>query len=229
MAEHPHSNTRTDPTGHATAGGPAHATGSPYAPPTAALELRPGVVPQAASEIAFAGFWRRLAGALVDGFVLVAIVLGVTVAKGGFGPLTEGLVSPFQILVVAIPTWLAYLAVAQARPFGATLGKRAVSTKLVRGNGEMVSLGRALLRTIVAHGASIATLGVGYLILAFAIPFNARRQSLHDRVFDTVVVDRHAFTTEPLRQQHGVNAATLAVLAIAAGLVLWLGAWIAIG
>lgn len=229
MAERQYSDSRTDPAGHPSAGGPAPAPGSPYAPPTAALELPSGVVPQAASEIAFAGFWRRLAGALVDGGVLAAIVLGVTVAKGGFRPLTEGLVSPFQILVVALPTWLAYLAVAQARPFGATLGKWAVSTKLVRGNGEMVSLGRSLLRAIVAHSAGIATLGVGYLILAFAIPFNARRQSLHDLLFDTVVVDRHAFTNAPQRQQHGVNAATLAVLAIAAGLVLWLGAWIAIG
>lgn len=190
---------------------------SPYAPPTASVEdLR---APMMDAEVAYMGFLRRLAALLVDGLVMVPIIMAAAfmfspseIANAGGSSLA------WQFVVTA--AWVAYLGLMQARPAGATLGKMVVSIKLVRSNGETVSLGRSLLRALFLQVFSFVTLGLGYFILAIIIPFTARKQSLHDLLFDTVVVDKYAFTSEPERQNPGVNTATIVVLVIWIGLIL---------
>ena len=192
---------------------------SPYAPPTATVDDVRG--PVMGAEVAYMGFLRRLAAVLMDGLVMIPIVM---VAAFMFRPddITRGGINSvglaWQFLVTA--AWVVYLGLMQARPAGATLGKMVVSIKLVRSNGDTVSVGRSLLRALFLQVFNLVTFGLGYLILAIIIPFTARKQSLHDLLFDTVVVDKYAFTSEPERQNFGVNTATIVVLVAWIGLIL---------
>ena len=190
---------------------------SPYAPPTASVDdVRAPVMD---AEVAYMGFLRRLAALLMDSLVMIPILL---VAAMFFSPTDLATTGAASLTWQGVVTtaWVAYLGLMQARPAGATLGKMVVSIKLVRSNGETVSLVRALLRALFLQVFSLITFGLGYLILAIIIPFTARKQSLHDMLFDTVVVDKYAFTSEPERQNPGVNTATIVVLVIWIGLLL---------
>ena len=192
---------------------------SPYAPPSATVDdVRAPVMDH---EVAYMGFLRRLAALLMDGLVMIPILMVAAVlfsptdiARGGY----TGAGLAWQLVVTA--AWVAYLGLMQARPAGATLGKMVVSIKLVRSNGDTVSLGRSLLRALFLQVFSFVPFGLGYFILAIIIPFTARKQSLHDLLFDTVVVDKYAFTSEPERQNPGVNTATIVVLVVWIGLIL---------
>lgn len=192
---------------------------SPYAPPSATVDdVR---APIMGAEVAYMGFLRRLAALLVDSLVMIPIILTVSflfgfndLRSGAYGG--EALASQFLITAA----WVAYLGLMQSRPGGATLGKMVVSIKLARSNGDTVSVGRSILRALFLQVFSLVTFGLGYIILAIIIPFTPRKQSLHDMLFDTVVVDKYAFTDEPERQNFGVNTATIVVLVVWIGLLL---------
>lgn len=192
---------------------------SPYAPPSATVDdVR---APIMGAEVAYMGFLRRLAALLLDSLVMIPIVMVVSFTVGLQSldvSNTTAVGWTAQFLITAV--WVAYLGLMQARPAGATLGKMVVSVKVVRSNGDTLSVGRSLLRAAFLQVFNLITFGLGYLILAIIIPFTARKQSLHDMLFDTVVVDKYAFTDEPERQNFGVNTATIVVLVVWFGLIL---------
>jgi uncharacterized RDD family membrane protein YckC len=66
---------------------------------------------------------------------------------------------------------------------GQTLGKMVMNIKVLRGNGSRISAGYALLRYL---GYFICCLmaGVGFLWIVF----DPRKQGIHDKIADTVVV-----------------------------------------
>ena len=198
---------------------------SPYAPPTATIEDMRGT--HMGVDVAYMGFLRRLAALLVDGLVTLPIGMIILFTLGAQN-LTAGTATNVgygigfggQLLISA--AWVAYLGLMQARPAGASLGKMAVSIKVVRSNGDTLSVGRSLLRAAFLQLFNFVTFGLGWIILAIVLPFTARKQSLHDMLFDTVVVDKYAFTDEPERQNPGVNTATIVILAIWLGLIVLL-------
>ena len=216
------------------AAGPA-ASASPYAPPTAPVARVDTVVH--GGEVVYAGFWKRVAAYLIDGLIVGVIgmviggiaiaVLGGIIAVGsdsatGIGIVLVQLLSNLlQVVLGAL-----YYAWFHASASMATPGKMAVGIKVVRTNGERISLLRGIGRyfsTIL----SALILMIGFLMAAFT----QRKQALHDIVCDTLVVDKWAFTERPELQRRELGTVTVVVLAIFGalfGLVL-VGVMIAIG
>ena len=57
---------------------------------------------------------------------------------------------------------------------------------------------------------------IGYLMAAFT----ERKQSLHDMICDTLVVDKWAFTDHPEWQQRGLGTVTIVILSLFGVMVL---------
>ena len=131
--------------------------------------------------VPYAGFWKR-AGAYVIDYIIVAFV-GQVFAMGFGGPAHPGTNSLF-VLIYIIATCL-YYALFESSEMQATPGKRAVGLKVTDLQGEQIGFGRALGR-LFGHIVSFLTFGVGF---AMAV-FTERRQTLHDMMAGTLVVNR---------------------------------------
>ena len=123
------------------------------------------------SAVVYAGFWIRLLANIIDAAILLIpnIVLAAAVE-----PPANTLLSIAIGLVYTVGFWTAQ---------GATPGKMAVGVKITTVDGEPIDFGRALLRYI-GHLASVITLGIGYLMIAFT----SQKRGLHDYIAGTVVV-----------------------------------------
>ena len=138
------------------------------------------------SRIAYAGFWMRLAAAVLDaailGIVGLAIALAVLAwAARGAGVDTRALTAAIALVV----GWL-YFSLMESSPGGATFGKRAFRLQVLTAERmQRVSFLRATGRW-AGRGVSSIVLAIGYLMQ----PFTARKQALHDLLAGTVVVAR---------------------------------------
>jgi len=176
-------------------------------------------------EVVYAGFWKRFAAYLIDYFVLlipswiVGAILGVGIGAGlgaaGGGDTAAGVIAQVVSGLAGLVIALAYYGWFHASAGGATLGKMAIGIKVVRGNGERLTLGRSIGRYFATILSSL-TLLIGYLMAAFT----DRKQALHDLICDTVVVDRWAFTDQPQLQRRELGAVTTVVLVIGGLLIL---------
>ena len=138
----------------------------------------------------YAGFWRRLVAYLIDYLIigagafavgfLIGIVAGVAGAdvKGGW------LVA---IYVITIAGYYLYYAFMESSANQATVGKIALGLRVTDGAGGRISFWRALGRTF-AKILSALILYIGFIMAAFT----ARKQALHDKIADTLVVRRSA-------------------------------------
>jgi uncharacterized RDD family membrane protein YckC len=160
---------------------------------------RPGTAPRRATglqvvdelaelsrdEVAYAGFWMRLAAAVLDavivGIIGLAIGLGVLAwsARGGED------VRLLAAAVALVVTWL-YFSLMESSPAGATFGKRAFRLQVLTADRmQRVGFLRATGRW-AGRWVSSLVLAIGYLMQ----PFTARKQALHDLLAGTVVVAR---------------------------------------
>ncbi|WP_367380470.1 RDD family protein [Stenotrophomonas cyclobalanopsidis] len=204
-------------------------------PGTGALSSSPYSAPGAAGgdyaqavqggEVVYAGFWKRFAAYLIDYFILlipswiIGMILGVGIGVGmgaaGGGDTATGLVAQLVSGLAGLFISLAYYGWFHASAGGATPGKMAIGIKVVRGNGERLTLGRSIGRYFATILSSII-LCIGYLMAAFT----DRKQALHDMVCDTVVVDRWAYTDQPHLQRRELGTVTVVMLVIGGLLVL---------
>ncbi|MFC7521073.1 RDD family protein [Xanthomonas populi] len=202
---------------------------SPATPSAAAVAIHD-------APIVYAGLWRRVAASVLDGFVttfamcLIVIPLmfavGFSANLGSAGAaLDEGAGAQLAITLVSYGIGLVipalYFAWMQSSRHQASLGKLACGIKLVRAdtNGGRVGFWRNLLRYVAYALITIFTLGIGLFVSAFMAGLSARKQGLHDKVCETLVVDRWAFTDTPERQHCGLDTVTIVVLAIYAVIV----------
>jgi len=133
-------------------------------------------------EVAYAGFWMRLAAVALDALILWVVVLAI-----GLAVLAARISSGAQELVLAIGvaiSWL-YFSFMESSPSGGTFGKRAFRLQVLTERMERISFLRASARW-VGRWLSSAVLVIGYLMQ----PFTARKQALHDLIAGTVVVAR---------------------------------------
>lgn len=212
---------------------PAEGQGSLYAPPRAVVEdMGDGF--RAGDAVVYAGFWRRLAALCIDsilvGIVFYALFFGGLMTLGGGlaafenpDALGAGAIGGFLVAIyVAYPVISAlYFVGMESSGTQATLGKMAVGIKVTDADGRRISRGRGLGRW-ASHLLCYMTLYIGYIMAAFT----ERKRGLHDMVASTLVVDRWAFTQEPGRQQKGLGAVTVIVLALVA--LLYIGIVLAI-
>jgi uncharacterized RDD family membrane protein YckC len=134
----------------------------------------------------YGGFWLRFVAYIIDSVILnvavfiISFVIGLGVGGGGRGAAqTAQLVASLLGIVLA---WL-YFALQESSEAGATLGKRALGLRVLRGDGARLSFGRATGR-FFAKILSAVILMIGYIMAGFT----DRKRALHDMVADTVVI-----------------------------------------
>ncbi len=160
------------------------------------------------SQVKYAGFWLRFAAYIIDQFVIgiagfilfVPIILGII----AFGVNLDG-ISNFKdlfthdgllmiggiigmiilaILISIVMKWL-YYALMESSKFGGTLGKMAVSIKVVDMEGNRITFGRATGRYF-SRIITNMTLLIGYIIAGFT----EKKQALHDLIARCLVIQK---------------------------------------
>lgn len=191
----------------------------PSLPPAEAVVLTQMAGPGLVADVArYAGFWRRVAAAALDGFVqtgfsFVVVMLVAAVVSYFNGTPDEGAAFGLLYLLAWIVVWL-YYALMHSSSWQATLGKRAIGIKVTSLTGERIGFGRATGR-FFASLLSTLILGIGYLLAAFT----SRRQALHDMIAGTLVVSRNA-TPEDVARGLGQPKVSGAIIAVAVVVML---------
>jgi uncharacterized RDD family membrane protein YckC len=128
----------------------------------------------------YAGFWIRCGARLIDGILIAIVQYSLIFAVAGLG--SESAVSLGVSGLIYFLVHPSYEAVMTVK-YRATLGKLALGIRILRTDGSTLSWGRAIGRYF-AQLLSQIILFIGYLMAVF----DDRKQTLHDRLCDTVVV-----------------------------------------
>ena len=120
------------------------------------------------------GFWRRFLATIID-FVLVGIVTSIIGSLLGGGATASGLTFILG-LAYYLYFWSSY-------GHGQTLGKRALSIRVVKTDGTELTLVDALIRYVGLIVSCIA-LFIGVIWVAF----DPNKQGWHDKIAKTYVV-----------------------------------------
>jgi len=137
--------------------------------------VAPGAGPAAPeATVEYMGFWIRLAAAVIDYLVILAVssLLSFLHALGGV----------FAILVYFLYYWLF------TGLKGQTPGKMAVGIKVVNAAGSVPGLGRAALREIPGKILSAIAIYLGFLWVIW----DKQKQGWHDKIASTHVVRARA-------------------------------------
>jgi uncharacterized RDD family membrane protein YckC len=149
-----------------------------------------GLSPEA--PFVYAGFWLRMAAALVDGLVLfipfcvITMVVIVVFKLLGASKGDDGifLIATAWPLATILMTSF-YFALMERSPWQATLGKLAVGLRVSDIEGHRLTLGRAMGRTLAKY-ISLMTIGIGYVMCGFT----EKKQTLHDMIAKCLVLRR---------------------------------------
>ena len=125
----------------------------------------------------YAGFWQRVAAALLVGLIIGAVTAPFTIGLSS-GNTYAGRFSTIPTVV----SWL-YSALMESSAKQATLGKMALGIRVTDLDGNRIGFGRATGR-FFAEILSVLTLGIGFVMAAFT----ERRQALHDIIAGTLVM-----------------------------------------
>lgn len=156
----------------------------PQAPPVGAAVSPPARVSPRTPSGAPAGFWIRVAAAIIDAIVVnLAIAVLVGVVGGLIYLVSKSLIGFYLVMAPASLVGLAYHVYFPATR-GATPGKNILGLRIRRQDGvEPLGYGTAVLR-IVGYMVSGIILYIGFLMVAFT----ERKQGLHDMIAKTEVV-----------------------------------------
>jgi uncharacterized RDD family membrane protein YckC len=182
-------------------------TPNAYAPPKANVaDVSPG------AELTLASRLSRLGAALLDGIIVGAFVYTPLVVTGAAGraaaeavragnPLAfwgvfasgAGLASCALFLVWAVITFRLVAA------NGQTIAKKLIGIKVVRSDGSRATVARIFWLRNVVNGliSAIPIIGYFYALADALFIFSERRQCLHDRIADTIVVDAGSSPADP--------------------------------
>jgi uncharacterized RDD family membrane protein YckC len=174
-------------------------TPNAYAPPKANVaDVSLG------EELTLASRLARLGAALLDGIIVAALVYTPLVVTGALGvamanALKSGNPYAFwsvfftgaggvSILLFLIWAVITFRLVAAN---GQTIAKKLIGIKVVRSDGSKASVSRIFWLRNVVNGliSAIPIVGSLYALIDILFIFTERRQCLHDKIADTIVVD----------------------------------------
>lgn len=171
----------------------------------------------------FAGLWRRLGAAIVDGFLiyLLAGVLFFLIRR--FYDDDSDLL-PFVIFAGSMGMIsLIYFPVLEASSLQATLGKRLLGIKGITKDGQRIGFGRALVRNLSKALSLLILFPLGFLMSGFTL----RKQCLHDLIAGCLMVQRSvtaADLADAMPGKRGISwwAGLIASVAISVLLLSWI-------
>lgn len=142
--------------------------------------------------VVYAGFWERFGAAIIDGIILwvIGLVVGLVLnqPRQTYSTGTSFYVYYFTTsnYISIVLNWL-YYALQESGPGQATVGKRALGIKVTAMDGGRISFGQATGRYF---GKILSTiiLFIGYIMMVW----DAKRQTLHDKLAGTLVVKAKA-------------------------------------
>jgi len=140
------------------------------------------------ASVAYAGFWRRFLALLIDGIILgvvggiLASVLGLGSGSTGGGSVRFNFDTGGTLLNIVLD--LIYFTLMIGLVNGKTLGGMILGIRVVPADGGgSVSIGKALIRTVVAYVSGFV-LVLGYLWMLW----DRNKQTWHDKAAGTYVV-----------------------------------------
>ena len=136
-------------------------------------------------EIEYVGFWPRVGAYIIDFIILLIIAFLFGVLIGFWFGDAALYMDGFSDLFGLVLTWV-YFSWWESSEKQATLGKMAISAKVIDHDGNRISFGRATGR----HFGKILSgiiFGIGYLVVAF----HPEKKGLHDHIADTYVIKSH--------------------------------------
>ncbi len=174
-------------------------TPNAYAPPQANVaDVSPG------GEVVLAGRLARLGAAIIDGLIVGAILYTPVAVTGALGTAAADLVrtqnsfafySVFlsgagAVSLVLFLGW-AIITFRLVAANGQTIAKKLLGIKVVRSDGTRATVGRIFwLRNVVNTLISmIPLIGGLYALVDALFIFTERKQCLHDKIADTIVVN----------------------------------------
>jgi len=138
--------------------------------------------------ITYAGFWRRFLALLIDGIILGVVggilssVLGLGSSSAGGGSASFNFGTGGTLLNIVLD--LIYFTLMIALVNGKTIGGMALGIRVVPADGgDKVSIGKALIRAVVAYVSGLVLL-LGYLWMLW----DSNKQTWHDKAAGTYVV-----------------------------------------
>lgn len=157
--------------------------------------MREGIAQPVASTVpgpfGYGGFWRRFLAKFLDGLILGVVLMPLSLMLGlgiaGSGAAQSGDIGTVVLMQIVLQIFSIGLGIAFEvffiRKFDATPGKMALGLKLLRADGEKLSVGRIIGRYF-AHWLNAFTLLIGYIMAGF----DDEKRALHDRLCDTRVI-----------------------------------------
>ena len=150
--------------------------------------------PVPTSTVKYAGFWRRFLAYHVD-FLIIFTVGYILLTTFGENPILKlasakstADIQNFQtsplVSLVYLAAVVAYYLIFYVNYDGATPGKRLLAIKVTRDDGTAVSYPIVFIRYLASYLSAFA-LGLGY----FWVAFDGKKQSWHDKIAKTVVVE----------------------------------------
>lgn len=161
----------------------------------------------------YAGFWRRAGAWVLDSIALVIIMVLVAMLLSLAGKSQQAGV--LVLFLCGLAPWL-YFAVSESSSLQGTLGKAAAGIKVTDLNGERVGFGRATGRYFGKILSSI-TMSIGFAMAGFT----ERRQALHDKIADTLVVTKEFTPAEIAAAPPAPKTSGLAIVGVVLLVILF--------
>ncbi|HDX9589854.1 TPA: RDD family protein [Bacillus pseudomycoides] len=125
-----------------------------------------------------AGFWRRFGASVLDNLVFVPFFI-IFMFVGVSLDTSEGVVGILQVLYyLIIPIVWA----------GFTVGKRAVNIRIVRVDGQKITIWTTVKRYILSGIIYGSTFGIALIVSAFMVALRKDKRSIHDLIAGTQVI-----------------------------------------
>jgi uncharacterized RDD family membrane protein YckC len=138
-----------------------------------------------ATEVVYAGFWRRFFAVILDCVITGAAdtILALIILLGA----SLGKDSGFAAIILMYATnilgaWL-YFTLMESSKYQATIGKMALGIRVTDLNGNRASWGRVNARYFASFLSGI-TLGIGFIMAGFT----QKKQAMHDMIAGTLVL-----------------------------------------
>ena len=177
-----------------------------YGPPPPGYGYQQQQQPMGPSGQPLSEWWKRLLAIIIDGLIIFVpiyvIFFGLVgtsfsrsvevdpitgdITRGGGLLAGAGLV--YMLALFIVPT--VYYAVLNGSDRGQTVGKMVLKIQVRdASNGGPIGVGRGFVRSLVTQALSFFTCGIGGILDGLWPLWDQRRQALHDKVANSVVVD----------------------------------------